>query len=106
MTKSLDDKIGTRRDIDEKIFEMHGTISTLAANISAISEKLSQVPTNTVDIVQLKDKVTKLEEGLKAVSQEQKILGQASAFFKVIKWLTGLIITCAAAWVILEGVFK
>jgi hypothetical protein len=95
-----------RRTSDDKIFEMHGTIAALSENIKHLRDDMSTVPMNAAEIIKLKDKVHHLEEDMIKVQREQKVIEMASIFFRVAKWLAGVVIAVAGAWAVLEGLGK
>jgi hypothetical protein len=93
----------SRKGTDDKIFEMHGTISALSENIKQLRDEMSKVPMCTAEIVRLKDKVQALEKAMTKVQQEQKVIEMASVFFRAAKWIAGLIIACGGAWAVLSN---
>lgn len=95
-----------RRATDDKIFEMHGTLSALSESMRQLREDMATVPMNSANIERLKAKVEKLEAEMTKVQKEQKIIEMASIFFRVFKWLAGLIIAIGGAWAVLESLNK
>lgn len=94
-----------RRATDDKIFEMHGTISGLAATMERLEKDMKHVPLNAAKIVQVESELKQMKEKLEKVEKEQKLFEQVHSFFRVGKWVLGFIIAAGGAFAVFKGWF-
>ena len=87
-----------RGPTDDKIFEMHGTLATLTESVRQLREDMSNVPMTAADIATIKVRVAHMQEEITELKDDQKVIEAAQIFFRVTKWVLGMVALCGGAY--------